>query len=179
MANFDFTDPLFCGICPLKVFRLLAKNTGRVIMTATFKSWVQLFPSVTCVLTKISCEKEICDSCVPWILVSFHALASWAFSNPSQSPMLAHCSVHEWVTAGSERWKVYCGADPDTAHCYLSISTAMATVLGLRLCIINNERNAWVCFCCFFAWKEHKIPMSMYVRPLTGVNIWYSLKVQW
>lgn len=97
---------------------------------------------------QISCEKQICGSCVHSILVSFHALGSWAFSNPSQSPMLAHCSVHEWVTAGSERWKVYCGADPDTAHCYLSVSTAMATVLGLRLCIINNERNAWVCFFC-------------------------------
>lgn len=98
----------------LKFFWLLAKHWSCHHDHWT-KSWVQLFPYATCVI------KSNLLLYIPWILVSFHALRSWAFSNPSQSPMLAHCSVHEWVIAGSERWKVYWGVDPDTAHCYWSV----------------------------------------------------------
>lgn len=120
----------------LKVFWLLAKHWSCYHDHWT-KSWVQLFPSVTCVIIKMwgqnkqTNKKTTVLSYIPWSLVSLHALGSWAISNPSQSPMLAHCSVHEWVTAGSERWKVYCGVDPDTAHWYLSVLTVTTgTVLG-------------------------------------------------
>lgn len=60
-------------------------------------------------------------------LFHFVVLSCLAVFNPFQSPALAHCSVHEWVTAGSERWKVYCGVDPDSARWYLGILAVIQT----------------------------------------------------
>lgn len=156
MANFDYTDHPFSGVLALKFFGLLAKRWSCQHDQWT-KSWVKLFPSVTRVIVRMWRGKKTNKTKFAFIypfefLTSFHALGSRAIPNPSQSPTLAHCSVHEWVTAGSERWKVYCGADPDTACCLLSVLTVMATVMGSAYAILGTKEVH--IFCTSDHWQE-------------------------